>query len=110
MYGVEGFYVPYFYAMSDQIGANVSGLLFLRREQGAWSRAFSRYLRNGVMLASLTIVLVAPVGLLLARFLGFSPTTQTYTAVETIAANLCWIPPLVGLIQEKSRDTNRVDL
>ena len=37
-YGVGGFYIPYFYALSDQIGAKVSGLLFLRREEGSWSR------------------------------------------------------------------------
>jgi hypothetical protein len=34
--------------------------------------------------------------------LGFSPTTQVYTALETMAANLCWIPPLVGWLREKS--------
>jgi hypothetical protein len=27
VYGVEGFYIPYLYTMSDQMGANVSGLL-----------------------------------------------------------------------------------
>ncbi|TFH04812.1 MAG: hypothetical protein E4H06_02365, partial [Methanosarcina sp.] len=30
VYGIEGFYIPYFYALSDQIGANISGILFLR--------------------------------------------------------------------------------
>ncbi|WP_255361879.1 MULTISPECIES: hypothetical protein [Methanosarcina] len=27
---------------------------------------------------------------------GFSPIIQIFTALETIAANLFWIPPLVG--------------
>jgi hypothetical protein len=36
VYGVAGFYFPYFFALSDQIGANVSGVLFLRRREGAW--------------------------------------------------------------------------
>ncbi len=35
VYGVEGFYIPYFYALSDQIGANISGLLFLQRKEGS---------------------------------------------------------------------------
>jgi hypothetical protein len=101
VYGVEGFYIPYFYALSDQIGANVSGLLFLRREEGTWSKAATRYARDPVMLASLTVILLVPVGLLLARLAGFSPTTQLYTAFETMAANLCWVPPLVGWLAER---------
>lgn len=103
MYGVAGFYIPYFYALSDQIGANISGLLFLRRQEGAWSTAVSRYLGHPVMLASLAIILLVPVGLLSARLLGFSPTTQVYTALETMAANLCWVPPLVGWLKERSK-------
>lgn len=103
LYGVEGFYIAYFYAMSDQIGASVSGLLFLRRKEGNWRMAFVSYVRNPVMLASLFVILLVPVGLFLARSFGFSPTTQVRTALETIAANLCWVPPLVGLIQEKRK-------
>jgi hypothetical protein len=103
VYGVQGFYIPYLYTMSDQIGANVSGLVFLRREQGSWSSALTQYARHPVLLASLVIVLLVPVGLLLARVGGFSPTTQTYTALEAIAANLCWVPPLVGALAERSR-------
>ena len=57
VYGVGGFYIPYFYALSDQIGANVSGLLFLRREQGTWPNAAARYARDPVMLASLAVIL-----------------------------------------------------
>jgi hypothetical protein len=101
VYGVEGFYIPYFYALSDQIGANVSGLLFLRRQQGTWPNAAARYARDPVMLASLAVILLVPVGLLLARVAGFSPTTQLYTAFETMAANLCWIPPVVGWLAER---------
>jgi hypothetical protein len=109
VYGVQGFYIPYLYSMSDQIGANVSGLLFLRREEGSWHVAVARYLRHPVLLASLTVVLLVPVGLFLARAAGFSPTTQTYTALEAIAANLCWVPPLVGAWTERTR-RGRTDL
>jgi len=55
------------------------------------------------MLASLFVITLVPLGLLGARILGFSPTTQTFTALKTIAANLCWIPPLVGWANEKYR-------
>ena len=103
VYGVQGFYIPYLYSMSDQIGANISGLLFLRREEGSWHAAVARYVRHPVLLASLTVVLLVPVGLLLARAAGFSPTTQIYTALETIAANLCWVPPLVGAWTGRTR-------
>ncbi len=103
VYRPEGFYIPYLYAMSDQIGANVSGLLFLRRREGTWRGAARMYGRDPVMLASLAVILLAPVGLLLARVVGFSPTTQVTTAAETIAANLCWVPPLVGALAERRR-------
>jgi hypothetical protein len=103
VYGVEAFYIPFFYAMSDQIGANVSGLVYLRRGETGWSRALGRYARHPVMLTSLAVILVVPVGLLVARLLGFSPTTQVRTAVETIAANLCWLPPLAGWLAERRR-------
>ncbi len=101
VYGAEGFYIPYFYALSDQIGANVSGLMFLRREEGSWLTAINQYVHHPVMLTSLLIISIVPIGLLLARGLGFSPTTQTYTALETIAANLCWVPPFVGWAGER---------
>lgn len=107
IYGVEGFYIPYFYALSDQIGANISGLIFLRRKERSWVTAIKDYFRHPVMLASLLIIVIVPIGLLLARVKGFSPTTQTYTALETIAANLCWVPPLVGwLITGKKEGSN----
>ncbi len=103
VYGIEGFYIPFFYSLSDQIGANISGMLFLKREQGSWGAAFTIYRRHPVMLASLSVILIVPIGLLSSRFLGFSPTTQTFTAFEAIAANLCWIPPLVGWYAERSK-------
>ncbi|MCQ1536647.1 hypothetical protein FTO70_13405 [Methanosarcina sp. KYL-1] len=103
VYGIQGFYIPYFYALSDQIGANISGLLFLRRKEGAWKAGLNRYVRHPVMLASLFVITLVPLGLFAARFLGFSPTTQTFTALETIAANLCWVPPLMGWLHEKYR-------
>jgi hypothetical protein len=101
VYGVKGFYLPYFYALSDQIGANVSGLLFLRRRQGSWSSAARAYVRHPVMLASVLVVVAVPFALAVARLVGFSPTTQLLTAAETIAANLCWVPPLVGWLGER---------
>jgi hypothetical protein len=101
VYGVEGFYLPYFYAMSDQVGANVAGLAFLRRSAGSWGSAARAYLRHPVMLASLIVVLGVPIALAAARLAGFSPTTQLRTAAETIVANLCWVPPLVGWLGER---------
>ena len=101
--GVEGFYIPYFYALSDQIGANVSGLIFLRRRHGQWQLALGHYVRHPVMLASLAVILLVPLGLLAVRLAGFRPTTQIYTALETIAANLCWVPPVVGWYVERRR-------
>lgn len=103
VYGVEGFYIPYFYAMSDQIGANVSASIYLRKKEGSWSGAFKKYFRHPVMLTSLMVILIVPIGLLVARLLGLSPTTQKYTALEAIAANLCWLPVVVGWAAEKIR-------
>lgn len=100
-YGWESFYIPYFYAMSDQFGGSAAGFLFLRRHEGSWHRAAARYIRHPVMLASLAVLFIVPLGLLMARLIGFSPTTQVYTALETIAANLCWLPPLVGWLRER---------
>ena len=103
VYGWEGFYIPYFYAMSDQLGANVSGFIYLYRKERSLSGTFKRYVKSPVMLTSLLIILVVPIGLLTARLLGFSPTTNLFVALETIAANLCWLPPLVGMLVEKRR-------
>jgi len=105
VYGIESFYIPFFYGMSygmsDQIGANASGLLFLRRREGGWRTAFHAYWRHPVMVSGLALILIVPVGLLVSRLLGFSPTTQVLTAFEAIAANLCWIPPLLGSLAER---------
>jgi hypothetical protein len=101
VYGIEGFYIPYFYALSDQIGGNVSGFFYLYRKEGTVAAAASAYIRHAVMLAGLAVILLVPVGLFIARAVGFSPTTQVYTALETIAANLCWLPPLVGWVKER---------
>lgn len=103
VYGIEGFYIPYFYAMSDQIGANISGLLFLRRRSSSWRVTLADYARHPVMLTSLLVILVVPTGLFLARILGFSPSTQILTALETITANLCWVPPTVGWLWERRK-------
>lgn len=107
VYGIGGFYIPYFYAMTDQMGAGVSGLLYFRRRTGGWRAGVAAYLRNPVMLAGLAVVLAVPLGLLAARLLGFSPGTQVLTALETIAANLCWIPPTVGWLRERRAHRDR---
>ncbi len=101
VYGVGGFYIPFFYSLSDQIGANVSGMLFLRRRRGTWRGAAAAYLRHPVMITGLIVILSVPAALAGARLLGFSPSTQILTAIETIVANLCWLPPLVGWLAER---------
>jgi hypothetical protein len=101
VYGLEGFYIPYFYAMSDQIGGNISGLFHLRRRTESWKNAFSEYIRHPVMISGLLVIFIVPVGLFIARLVGFSPSTQVLTALETIASNLCWIPPMVGWLRER---------
>ena len=98
---MAGFYIHYFYCLGDQIGGNVSSTFYLRRREGSWGRALAVYRHHPVMLASLTVILIVPLGLLGARLAGFSPTTQVYTALETMAANLCWVPPLVGWLSER---------
>jgi hypothetical protein len=103
--GIEGFYIPFFYALSDQIGGNASGFVFLYRKEGGLSRAIGAYFRHPVMVTGLLVILLVPVGLLGARIAGFSPTTQVFTALETIAANLCWLPPLVGWLRERREGT-----
>jgi hypothetical protein len=101
VYGVQGFYIPFFYAMSDQVGANVSGLIFLRRKANSWRDAFNSYLRHPVMISGLILILLVPFGLFIARTLGFSPSSQVLTALETILSNLCWIPPTLGWYMER---------
>lgn len=103
VYGIEGFYIPFFYALSDQIGGNASGFVFLYRREKGFTRAIGAYFQHPVMVTGLLVILLVPVGLLGARIAGFSPTTQVFTALETIAANLCWLPPLVGWVREKRR-------
>ena len=103
VYGIEGFYIPFFYAMSDQMGASLAGFIYLRQRTGSVGQALRTYVTHPVMLSSALVIVLVPIGLLGARLLGFSPTTQVYTALETIAANLCWVPPLVGLWVERRR-------
>ncbi len=109
VYGVAGFYIPYFYALSDQIGANVAGLVYFRRQQKSWSLALRAYVASPVMLTSLAVIVLVPIGLFLVRLAGFSPTNQVYTALETIAANLCWLPPLVGWLHERREKKSSTD-
>lgn len=103
VYGVSGFFIPFFYAMSDQIGAGIAGFLFLRRATPTLGDAARAWFRNPVMLSGLAVILLVPAALLAARLLGFSPSTQVLTALETIAANLCWVPPLAGWLSERRR-------
>jgi len=99
--GVEGFYIPYFYALSDQIGANISGFVYLKKKTGKIDETFRVYLLHPVMLSSLAIILGVPLALFLVRLAGFRPSSQVLTALETICANLCWIPPLIGWLNER---------
>ncbi len=101
VFSVGGFYIPFFYGMSDQIMANLFGIFFLRRQEGEWGKAFSAYIKHPVMISGLILILILPVILLAGRILGFSPQTQVLTALETIVANLCWIPPLIGSYFER---------
>ena len=103
VYGVWAFYIPFFYALSDQIGANVSGFVFLYRRERAFAPALVKYVKSPVMVSSLAIILTVPFGLLAARLLGFVPDTQFSTALETIIADLCWVPPLVGWIAGRKK-------
>lgn len=96
VYGIEGFYIPWLYTMPDQIGANLAGLAYLRRREGSWTRGMAAYARNAMMLTSAAVVLLAPLLVIVARASGFIPDTQVLTAIETIGANLCWLPPVVG--------------
>lgn len=105
--GVQGFYIPFFYGMSDQLMASVSGFVFLRRREGSWGGAFSSYIRHPVMISGLILVLGLPLLLLLGRIVGFRPETQVLAAAETMAANLCWIPPLVGTIAERRQQSRQ---
>lgn len=107
VYGLQGFYIPFFYAMSDQVGANISGLVFLRRRTGSWADALKRYLRHPVMISGLILILIVPIGLYTARSLGFSPSTQVLTALETILSNLCWVPPTLGWYMERRQKANK---
>ncbi len=104
VYGVSGFYIPYFYAMTDQIGANIAGGIYLYRKTRSIKEAFKLYIQNALMLSSLIIIFLVPIGLFLARILGFTPDTQVKTALETIVSNLCWIPPLIAFYVEKRKE------
>lgn len=101
IFGVGGFYIPYFYGMSDQIMGNASGLFFLREQEGGWKDALAAYVQHPVMVSGLFLILALPLVLLGGRLLGFSPRTQVLAATETVVANLCWIPPLVGSYFER---------
>ncbi len=103
VYGWQGFYIPYFYAMSDQMGANISGFLYLYKREKSLYKTFLSYIKNPVMLSSLAVLTIVPLGLLTARLLGFSPDKNIYVALETVAANLCWVPPLIGYLVEKRK-------
>ena len=102
----EGFFVAYFYAMSDQIGANFLGFIYIMRQEGKVFRTVMVYFKNPVMLTSLLIILVVPVGILLVRLFGFYPHTQKLVSLETIISNICWLPPFVGILWERKKRKN----
>lgn len=106
--GVEGFYIPYFYAMADQMGASAAGFVFLRQRSESLSEAVRSYLGHPVMMSGVVVIVLVPGALLAARILGFSPSSQVRAAIETIAANLCWMPPLVGWLSERRRNTAQI--
>ena len=81
--GVEGFYIPFFYAMADQIGASAAGFVFLRRRSESLSEAVRSYLGHPVMMSGVVVIMLVPGALLAARILGFSPSSQLLAAVET---------------------------
>jgi len=97
------FYIPYFYGMSDQIGASLAGLRHLTDEAGSLAGGLALYLRHPVMLTSLAVVLALPAALFALRASGFAPTTQVKAALETVVANLCWLPPVVGSLLGRRR-------
>ncbi len=103
VYGVEGFYIPFFYAMSDQIGANLLGFFYMRQRSSTGIRAMQAYVKSPVMVTGLGMILMVPLGLVIARILGFSPINQSLTALEVIMANLGWLPPVVGMLAERSK-------
>jgi hypothetical protein len=61
-----------------------------------WPKTIDRNIHHPVMFTSLGVILLMPIGLFVACFLGFSSKTQVYTALETIEANFRWVPPLIG--------------
>ena len=110
VYGMKSFYIPFFYALSDQIGANISGIIYIYKREGTFLTAMKKYFDHPVMMTSLAIIFFVPAGLFISRYLGFIPDTQVYTALETIVANLCWVPPLVGWLMERKRNSRKNEL
>ena len=66
--------------MSDQVGGNVSGLLYLRRHSQIWNDAILSYLTHPVMLSGVAVIFIILIGLAVARVLDLSPSTQIFTA------------------------------
>lgn len=97
VYGMKSFYIPFFYALSDQIGANISGIIFIYRREGAFLPAMRKYLCHPVMMTSLAIIIIVPAGLFISRYLGFIPDTQVYTALGSyrgeslLGTSSCWM-------------------
>lgn len=89
--------------MSGQIGANLAGLRHLTNEAGCLTGGLSRSLRYPVMVTSLAVVLALSVVLFALRASGLAPTTQVKAALETVVANLCWLPPVVGSLLGRDR-------
>jgi hypothetical protein len=51
VYHAQGSYIRYFYAVSDQIGGNLIGLILLQRSSKPWREALSACFRHPVMVS-----------------------------------------------------------
>jgi len=99
--GVAGFYIPCFYALTAQLDTNLRGWSQLRRDSRNWQAALRAYGRDPALATGLAILVGVPLLMLGMRVLGFRPLTHTRTAVETILANLCWLPALAAWLKAR---------
>ena len=95
-HGVVGFYLPFCYALTAQIDLNLQGWRRLRPTRRDLQSTVTAYWRDPSLRTGLLILLLVPVALVAVRSSGFRPTTYTRIAMETLLANLCWLPPLVA--------------
>lgn len=99
--GLAGFYIPYFYALTAQMDANLRGWVRIRQSSGNRRAAWEAYIRDPGLLSGLLILVGALLVLLGLRSLGFQPLTYTRTAGETLLVNLCWLPALIAWLKAR---------